>query len=143
MVFCYYYSVAKSCLILCDPTDCSTPGFPVLHYLLECIQTQIHCVGDAIQPSYPVTPFSSCPQSFPESRSFPMSQLFASGGQSIGDSASASVLPKMIQGLFRLGLTDLISFLSKELSRIFSNTIIQRHQFFDAPFLWSNSHIRR
>ena len=79
-----------------------------------------------------VIPFSSCPQSFPASGSFPMRQLFASGGQSIGVSASASVLPMNIQDWFPLGLTSLISQLSKECSRVFSNTTIQKHQFFSA-----------
>ena len=88
--------LAKSCLILCDPMDCSTWGFPVHHYLPEFAQTHVHWIGDAIQPSHPVTLFSSCPQSFPESGSFPMSELFASGGQSIW--ASASVLLMNIQG---------------------------------------------
>ena len=77
-----------------------------------------------------VTPFSSCLQPFPASGSFPMSWLFASGGQSIGVSASASVLPMNIQGWFPLGLTRLISLLSKGLSRLFSSTTIQKHQFF-------------
>ena len=82
-----------------------------------------------------VVPFSSCPQSFPASGSFPMSQLFASGGQSIGASASAPVLPMNIQGWFPLGLTGLISLLSEGLSRIFSNTRVWKHQFFGAqPF---------
>ena len=72
-----------------------------------------------------VTLFSSCPQSFPALRSFPMSQLLASGGQSIGGWALASVLPGNIQGWFPLGLTDLISLLSKGLSRLFSNTTVQ------------------
>ena len=88
--------LAKSCLILCDPMDYSTWGFPVHHYLPEFAQTHVHWIGDAIQPSHPVTLFSSCPQSFPESGSFPMSELFASGGQSIW--ASASVLLMNIQG---------------------------------------------
>ena len=89
-----------------------------------------------------VTPFSSCPQSFPASSSFPMSQLSASGGQSIGASASASVLLMNTQGWFPLGLTGLISLLSKGLSRVFSNTTVQKHQFFSAQLsLWSNSHI--
>ena len=83
----------------------------------------------------------SCPQSFPASKCFPMSQLFESDGQSIGASVSASVLPVNIQGWFPLGLTGLI-LLSKGLSRVFSNTIIQKHQFFsDQPSLWSNCHI--
>ena len=89
-----------------------------------------------------VAPFSSCSQSFPGSRSFPKSCLFASGGQSIGASASATVLPMNIQGWFSLGLTGLISLLSKGLSRVFSSTTVRKHQFFSAqPSLWSNSHI--
>ena len=76
-----------------------------------------------------VVPFSSCLQSFPASGSFPMSQFFASGGQSIGVSASASVLPMNIQNWFLLGLTGLFSLLSRGLSRVFSNTTVQKHQF--------------
>ena len=79
-----------------------------------------------------VIPFSSCPQSFPASRSYPMSKLFASGGQSIGVSASTSVLPMNFQDLFPLGWTGWISMLSKGLSRVFSNTTVQKHQFFGA-----------
>ena len=79
-----------------------------------------------------VVPFSSCLQSFPASGSFQMSQLFASGGQSIGVSASASVLPMNIQDWFPLGWTGWISFQSKGLSRVFSNTTVQKHQFFSA-----------
>ena len=75
-------------------------------------------------------PFSSCLQSFPGSGSLPASWLFSSGGQSIGASASASVLPMNIQGWFSLGLTSLISMLSKGLSRVISNTTVQKHQFF-------------
>ena len=87
-----------------------------------------------------VVSFSSCPQSFPASGSFTMSQLFASGGQSIGASASASVLPMNIQGQFPLGLTSLIFLQSKGLSRVFSNTTVQKHQFFSTlPSLWSSS----
>ena len=78
------------------PMDCSTPGFPVHHQLLEFIQTHVHRVGDAIQPSHPLSS-SSCQQSFPASVSFPVSHFFASGGQSIEVSASASVLPVNIQ----------------------------------------------
>ena len=89
-----------------------------------------------------VVPFSSGLQSFPASGSFPMSQFFASGGPSIGVSASASVLPMTIHDSFPLGLTGLISSQSKGLSRAFSNTIVQKHQFFSAQLsLWSNSHI--
>ena len=86
-----------------------------------------------------VTPFSS-PQSSSASGSFPMSRLFASSSQSIGVSASASILPMNIQDWFPLGLTGLISLNSKGLSRAFSNTTIQKHQFFSAQHsLWSNS----
>ena len=79
-----------------------------------------------------VVPFSSCLQSFPASGSFQMSQFFASGGQSIGVSASASVLPMNIQDWFPLGLTGLISLQSRGLSRVFANTTVQKHQFFGA-----------
>ena len=79
-----------------------------------------------------VVPFSSCLQSFPASGSFPMSQFFTSGGQSIGVSASASVFPMNIQDWFPLGLTGWISLQSKVLSRVFSNTTVQKHQFFGA-----------
>ena len=82
-----------------------------------------------------VVPFS-CLQSFPESRSLPMSWLFESGGQSFGASASASILPMNIKGWFPLGWMDLISLLSKGLSRVFSSIAVQKHQFFVAqPFL--------
>ena len=77
-----------------------------------------------------VIPFSSCLQSFPASESFEMSQLFASGAQSSGASASASILPMNIQGWFPLGFIDLISLLSKGLLRVFSRTTVQKHQFF-------------
>ena len=87
-----------------------------------------------------VIPFSSCLQSFPASGSFLMSQFFTSGGQSMGVSASASVLPMNIQGWLPLGLTGLISLLSKGCSRVFSSTTIRKHQFFRAqPSLWSKS----
>ena len=87
-------------------------------------------------------PLSSCLQSFPAFGSFLMSWLFASGGQSIGASASASVLPMDIPGWFPLGLTGLISFLSKGLSRVLSRITVQRHQFFGAQtFFLSSSHI--
>ena len=87
-----------------------------------------------------VTLFSS-PQSFPVSEPFPMSRFFASGGQSIGASASALVLPRDIRDWFPLGLTVLNSLLSKGLSRVFSSTTVWKHQFFSAQSsLWSNSH---
>ena len=132
----WWCSVANLCLILCDPPDCSMLGLPVPYQLLELAQTHVHWKGDAIQPPHPpsAVPFSSCPQSFPTSGSFPMSQLFTSGGQSIGVSASASVLPMNIQYWFPLGWTGWISLQSKGFSRVFSNTTIQKHQFFGAQF---------
>ena len=86
-----FSSVAQSCPTLCDPMDCSTPGLPVHHQLSEFTQAHVHWAGDAIQPSYPVSPFSSHLQSFPASESFQMNQFFTSGSQSTGVSASASV----------------------------------------------------
>ena len=118
-------SVTKLCLTLCDPMNCSVQGFSVHHHLLESAQTHVHWVSNATQPSQPLLPpFFSCPQFSPASGSFPVSQLFTTGGQSIGASVSASVLPMNIQGWFPLGLTDLISMKSNGLSRVFSNTTI-------------------
>ena len=121
----------------------STPSLPVHHQLPEFIQTHIHQVRDAIQPSHPLlVPFSSCPQSLPASKSFPMSQLVTWGGQSIGVSASAPVLAMNIQDWFPLGWTGFISLQSKGLSRVFSNITVQKHQFYGGhSSLWFNSHI--
>ena len=103
-------------------------------------QTHVHWVGDAIQPSSSsIVPFSSRLQSFPASGCFQMSQFFASGGQSIGVSASASVLPVNTQGWSPLGWTGWISLQSKGLSRVFSNTTVQKHQFFSAQLSLSSS----
>ena len=112
--------------------DCSTPGFPILHYLLEFAQTHVHWVNDAIQPSYPLSPFS--PSAFglsPKSGSFPTSQFFTSGVQSIGASALAlAVNIELIS--FRIDWFDL-----KRLSRLFSSPTAQKHQFFGAQLsLW-------
>ena len=93
-----FSSFAQLCPTLCDSMNCSTPGLPIYHQLPESTQTHVHWVGDAIQPSHSLSPhFFSCPQSFPASGSFPVSQLFASGGQSIEVSASTSVLPMNTQ----------------------------------------------
>ena len=120
------------------------PSFPFLHYLVEFPQTHVHWVSDAIQPSYPLS--SPSPPAFNLSQhqgSFPVSQFFPQGGHSIGVSASTSILPMNIQGWFPLGLAGLMSLQSKGLSRVFSSTTVQKHQFFGAQTsLWSNSHIR-
>ena len=132
--------VAQSYPTLCDPMNCSTPDFPVLHYFLEFAETHSQWCHPTISSSDAL--FSFCPQFFPASGSFPMSWLFASGGQIIGASSSASVLPVNIQGWFSLGLTGLIALLSKGLSRVFTGSIVWKYQFFGAqPSLWSNSHI--
>ena len=118
--YCCRCWVAKPCLTFYDFMNCSMPGFSVLHYLLSFAQTYIHWVNDAIQSSHPLlSPFSSCPQSFPASGSFPMSQLFPLGDQSIGASASASVLLMNIQYWLPLGLTGL-TLAVQGLSRVFS-----------------------
>ena len=123
--------------------DCSTPGFPVLHYLPEFAQTHVHWVGDAIQPSHSLLPPS--PPVFNLSQHQGLSQVVGSlykMAEQLGASASASVLPMNIQGWFPLRLIRLNSLLSKGLSRVFSSTTIRKHQFFSTqPFLWSNSHI--
>ena len=133
-------SVTRSCPTICNPMNGS---IPVLHHLLELAQTHVHWVSDAIQPSHPfVFPFFSNIQSFPASGSFLMSQLFASGGQSTRASASAPVLPMNIQDWLPLRLSGFIPLQSKGLSRVFSNTTGQKHQFFSTqPSLWSISHI--
>ena len=114
-------------------------SFTVSRSLLKFSPLSLWC-HPTISPS--VIPFSSYFQSFLASGFFPVSQFFASGGQSIGVSASASVLPMNIQDWFTLGLSGLISLQSKRLSRVFSNTTVQKHQFFGAQLsLWSNSHI--
>ena len=131
-----FSSVAQSCLTLCDPMNCSMPGFPVHQQLPEL--TQNSCpLSQWCHPtiSSSVIPFSSRPQSFPASGSFPMSQLFISGGPSVG--ASASVLPMNIQDWFPLEFTGFISLQSKGLSRVFSNTTIQKHQSSVLSFLYS------
>ena len=127
---------------LCDPMNCSTPGVPVLHHLPEFPQD--HPLSQWCHPtiSSSAVPFSYCSHFFSASRSFPMSQLFTSGGQSIGASASASLLPMNIQDWFLLGLTGLVSLQSKWFSRVFSNATVQKHRFFGTqPSLWSNYHI--
>ena len=133
-----FSSVTQSCTTLCDPMNCSTPGLtPTVH--------QNSCPSSwwchpSISSS--VMPFSSCPQSLLASESFPMTQLFAWGGQSIGVSALASVLPMTTQDWSPLEWTGWISLQSKGFSRVFSNTTVLKHQFFGAqPSSQSNSHM--
>ena len=135
-------SVPELCPALCNPLDCvcqTSLSFTMSWSLLKRVS-----IDGWWHPaiSFSVTPFSSFPQSFPASESFPMSWFFSSGDQSTRASASASVLPMNIQGWFPLGLTGLISLQSKALSRVFSSTTVQKHQFFSPqPSLWYSSHI--
>ena len=108
-----FSSVARSCPTLCDPMDCSTSSLLVHHQLLDFTQTHVHRVSDAIQPSHPLLSPLLLPQPLPASGSFPMSQPFEWGGQSVGVSASALVLPMNIQDWFPLGWTGWIFLLSK------------------------------
>ena len=136
-------SVAQSFLTLCEPSGSqhtsppcpsSSPGAgsnscPLSRWYHPSISSS-------------VTPFSSCLQYLPALGSFPMSQFFPSGGQSFGAAASASILPMNIQDQFPLGWTGVIFLQSKKLSRVFSNTTVQKHLFFGTQLsLWSNSHI--
>ena len=120
----------QSCSTLCNPMNHSTAGLcpsPALGVYPNSCPLSRWCHPTL---SFSFVPFSHCPQSFPTSGSFQISQLFTSGGQSIGVSASASVLPMNTQDWFPLGWTGWISLQSKGLSRVFSNTTVQKHQFF-------------
>ena len=126
-----FSSVAQSFLTLSDPMDCSTPGFPVQTNswsLLKLMSIKLVMPSNHLILCHALLPL---PSIFPSIRVFSDGQFFASGGQSIAVSASASVLPMNIQDWFPLGLTGWISLLSKGLSRVFSNTTVQKHQFFD------------
>ena len=137
-----FSSVAQLCPGFSDVMNCSTPGLPVQHQLPESTQTHVHRVGDAIQPSHPLSSPSPPAPNPSQHQSFPMSQIFAWGSQSTGVSALALVLPMNTQDWSPLGWTSWTSLQSKGLSRVFSNTTVQKHQFFSAqPSSQSNSHI--
>ena len=122
-----FSSVTQSCLTL-DPVGCSMPGFPVHHQLLELAQTHVLWVGDAIQPSHPLS--SPSPPIFNLCQHQDLFQWVSSSHQVVKVSASASVLPVNIQDWFPLGWTGLISLYSKGLSGVFSSTAVQKHQSF-------------
>ena len=139
-VFYLLQSVQFSCSVMsfCYPMDCSTPGFPVHHQLPELAQTHAHQVSDAIQPSHPLPSLS--PPTFNLSQHQGLFQWVSSSPQVtkvLGVSASAPVLPMTIpvniQDWFPLGWTGLISLQSKGLSRVFSNNMVEKHQFFPIP----------
>ena len=121
--------------------DCSMPSFTMSWSLLKFMSIELKMLSKI---SSSAITFSFYLQSFPASGSFPVSWLFTSGGQNIGASVPASVLPMNSQSWFPLGLTVWISLLSKGLSRVFSSTTVWKYQFWGAqPSLWSNSHIYR
>ena len=134
--------VVQSCPTLWDPMDRSTPGLPV-HHQHQLAQTHVYRVSDAIQPSHPLSSPSPPASIFPSIRVFSlMSQSFASSHQSIGVSSLASVLPMNTQDWFPLGWTGWTSLQSKGLSRVFSKTTVQKHQFFGTQLSsQSNSHL--
>ena len=138
-------SSAQSHPTLCDPTDCSTPGFPAHHQLPEPIQTHVHGVNDAIQPSHPLS--SPSPPAFSLSQHQGLFQWVSSFHQ-VAKVLELQLRHQSFQWIFRtdfsLGWTGWISMPSKGLSRVFSNTTVQKHQFFDAQLsLQSNSHIHK
>ena len=117
-----------------DSLDCSTADLPVHHQLPELTQTRVHLVGDANHLIL-CCPLLLLPLIFPSIRVFPNESILRISGQSIGVSASASVLPKNIQDWFILGLTGLTCLQSMGISRVFSNTTVQKHQFFNSAVL--------
>ena len=130
-----FSSVSQLCLTLCDPMNCSTPGLPVHHQLPEFTQTHVHWVDDAIQRSHPLSSPSPPALNPSQTQGFQMSHLFASGGQSIGVSASAAVLPMNIQDWFPLGWTGWITLQSKGLKSFLQHhssraPILQHSPFF-------------
>ena len=137
------WSVIQSCPTLCDPMDCSTPGFPVHYQLPEPTQTHVHRIRDASNHLILCHPFLLLPSVFPSIRVF-SSELAVCIRWPKDWSFSFSISPSNeYSRLFPLGLTGLISLLSKGLSKAFSSTTIQKHQFFGTqPSFWSNSHIR-
>ena len=137
-----FSSVAQSCPTLRDPMNRNMPGLPIHHQFPEFTQTHVHRVSDAIQPSHSLSSPSSPAPNPSQHQSLPMSQFFTWGGQSTGVSALASFLPKKSQGWSPSGWTGWISLQSKGLSRVFSNTTVQKHQFFGAQLsAQSSSHI--
>ena len=134
-----FSSVTQSCPILCHPMNSSTPGLPVHHQLQEFTQTQVHRVGDSTQSSHPLLSPSPTPNPSQHQGLFQWVNS-AWGGQSIGASALASVLPMNIRDWTPLEWTGWFSLQSKGLSRVFSNTTVQKHQFFSSQLSFQLSH---
>ena len=130
--FVQFSSVAQSCPTLYDPMNHSMPGLPVHHQLLESTQTHVHWVSDAIQPSHPLSSPSSPAPSLSQHQALSSESVLRMRWPNIGVSASTSVLHMDTQDWSPLGWTGWISLQSKGLSRVFSNTTVQKHQFFCA-----------
>ena len=148
MKLCFPESIRSMCCHFCSVVSNSLPGLQHARLPHPSLSLRVcsnsHPLNWLCHPTVlsSVAPLSSCPQTFPSSGWFPMSQHLASGGQSIGVSASASVHPMNIHSWFPLGLTSLTSLQSNGLSRVFSNTTVLKHQFFcTQPSFWSSSHI--
>ena len=138
---CCCCSVAQLCLTLCDPMACSRPGLPVPHHVPKFAQAHVHCMGDAIQPSFLWCCLLILPSIFAWDRDFPNGLAVLIRWPKYW-SFSFSISPSNeYSGLISFKMTDWISLLSKGLSGVFSSTTVQRHQFFGAvPSLWSSSH---
>ena len=143
LIFACLISSVKSlsCLTLYDPIDSSMPGFPLHHQVSELAQTHVHWVADAIQPFHPLSSPSHPPSILPSIMVFSNESVLRIRCQSIEASASASVLPINIQDWFPLGLTGLISLQYQGFSRVFSNTTVQKHQFFGAQLPLYSAHL--
>ena len=127
-----FSSVTQSCSTLCDPVNRSTPGFPVHHQVLEFTQTHVHWVGDAIQQSHPLSSPSPPARNLSQHQGLLKWVSYSHQVAKILEFCSTSVLPKNTQNWSPLGWTGWISLQSKGLSRVFSNTTVQKHQFFSA-----------
>ena len=138
-----FSSVTQSCLTICDPMNCSTPGLPVHHQLLKSTKTHVHRVGDAIQPSHPLSsPSPPAPNPSQHQSLFKWVSSSHQVAEVLGFQLQLSVLPKNTHDWSPLGWTGWISLQSKGLSRAFSNTTVQKQQFFGTQLSsQSNSHI--
>ena len=132
-----FSSVTQSCPTLCDPMDCSTPGLPVHHQLPEPTQIHVHWVGDAIQPSHPLSSPSTSAFNLSQHQVFSKESVLCMRLPKYWSFSFSISLPMNTQDWSPLGWTGWISLQSKELSRVFSNTTVQKHQL----SLSSNSHI--
>ena len=132
-----FSSVTQSCPTLCDPMDCSTPGLPVHHQLPEPTQIHVHWVGDAIQPSHPLSSPSTSAFNLSQHQVFSKESVLCMRLPKYWSLSFSISLPMNIQDWFPLGWTGLISLQSKRLSRVFSNTTVQKLNSLALSFLYS------